>query len=166
MDPEMPYPIGAVLRRQIRGSFFHYGVASEYYHPETLRQMIYQFGGPYGGELEESTLQLNILNRIWASQTEGTHTHFRVGITDYVLFSEGKEIEVVTVPDDPFPVIQRAKSLLHKQDYNLLTRNCEHYANFALHGTWESKQSEDLTVGKVVEGISLLFGSIFGKKKV
>ncbi len=164
MDPEMPFPIGAVVRRKIRGSFFHYGIASEYYHPESKLQMIYQFGGPYAGELDDSSIRLNVLNRIWAAQS-GSHTHFRVGLTDYVLFSEEKEIEVVAVPEDPFPVIQRAKSLLHKEDYNLLTRNCEHYANYALNGTWESEQSKDLTVGKVVEGISLIFGSIFSKKR-
>ena len=160
-EPNMPFPIGAVVRRRFKkGNFFHYGVASEYYHPDSLNQMIYQFGGPYEGELEAPSLRLNILNRIWSAQ-EGSHTGFHIGVTDYITFSEGREIEIVNVPEDPYPVLQRAKSMLHVSDYNLLTRNCEHYANFALTGTWSSEQADNLTVGKVVDGVKLLFGSLF-----
>ena len=112
-EPKMPFPIGAVVRRKFKkGNFYHYGVASEFYHPETLEQMIYQFGGPYEGELESPTLRLNILNRIWSAQ-QGSHTGFHIGVTDHITFSEGREIELVDVPEDPFPVLQRAKSMLH-----------------------------------------------------
>ena len=164
IEANMPFPIGSVVRRKFTtGRFYHYGVASEYFHPDSKEQMIYQFGGPYEGELESPNLRLNILNRIWSAQ-EGSHSGFRVGVTDHVTFSEGLEIEIVEVPEDPFPVLQRAKSMLHRNDYNLLTRNCEHYANFALNGTWDSNQSDNLTVGKVVDGVKLLFGSLFRRE--
>ena len=166
-EPEMPYPPGAVLRRRFkRGSFYHYGIASEYYHPDTRLQMIYQFGGVYEGDID-GTIGIRLLNRVWspAQETGESHTGTRVGLTDYIRFSEGREIEVVEVPDEPIPVLNRAKEMLHRNDYNLLTRNCEHYANYALSGAWESKQA-GLTVGKVVEGFGLILSSLFGGKKI
>lgn len=162
-EPQMPFPIGAVVRRKFKkGRFYHYGIASEYYHPDTGLQMIYQFGGPFEGEPGTNTLRLSILNRVWAAD-EGNHTGYHIGVTDYITFAEKREIEVVEVPEDPYPVIQRAKSLMHRSDYNLLTRNCEHYANFAFHGTWSSNQADNLTVGTVLDGVKMIFGSIFKK---
>ena len=44
MEYDMPYPFGAVLKRKIMDSnYWHYGVASEFYHPKTGKQMVYQF---------------------------------------------------------------------------------------------------------------------------
>lgn len=162
-EPDMPFPMGAVVRRKFKkGNFWHYGIASEFYHPESGQQMIYQFGGPFQGDLEESSIKLQLLNKFWSAE-EGAHTSYRIGVTDYQTFSEGLKIEVVKVPEDPYPVLHRARSLLHAQDYNLLTRNCEHYANYAFHGTWSSNQADELTVGKVVDGVKMLFNTIFKK---
>ena len=166
-EPEMPYVPGSVLRRRFeRGSFFHYGIASEYYHPDTGLQLIYQFGGVYEGELEANTLRMRILNRVWAPNDSASHTGVRVGLTDYVRFSEGRDIEVVEIPDEPIPVLERAKEMLHRDDYNILTRNCEHYANYALRGTWQSEQA-GFSVGRMLEGAGLIFrGFLKGRKRV
>ncbi len=167
-EPEMPFPPGSVLRRRFhRGSFYHYGVASEYYHPDTRLQMVYQFGGVYEGEID-GTWSMRILNRIWSPVSDvenSSHTGTRVGLTDYIRFSEGRDIEVVEVPEDPIAVLNRAKEMLHRNDYNILTRNCEHYANYALHGTWESEQA-GMSFGKIAEGVSLIFSSLFRGKKI
>ena len=167
-EPEMPFPPGAILRRRFqRGSFYHYGVASEYYHPDTRLQLVYQFGGVYEGEISEQSWSSRLLNRVWSPSVDApdSHTGTRVGLTDYVRFSEGRDIEIVEIPDEPIPVLDRAKEMLHRNDYNLLTRNCEHYANYALHGTWQSEQA-GLTLGKVAEGITMIFGALFRGKKI
>ena len=96
---------------------------------------------------------------------DGSHTGTRVGLTDFVRFSEGRDIEVVQIPDDPLSVLDRAKEMLHRNDYHLLTRNCEHYANYALSGTWDSEQS-NLTLSKVAEGIGMIVASLFGGKRI
>lgn len=167
-EPEMPYPPGAVLRRRFpRGNFYHYGIASEYYHPDSELQMVYQFGGVYEGELVDTSWSIRFLNRVWSPTVEspdGSHTGTRVGLTDYIRFSEGLDIEIVQVPDDPIPVLDRAKEMLHRDDYHVLTRNCEHYANYALSGTWDSQQS-NLTLKKVAEGFTMIVASLFGGKK-
>jgi hypothetical protein len=168
-EPEMPYPPGAILRRRFqRGTFYHYGIASEYYHPDTQLQLIYQFGGVYEGELVDNSWTSRFLNRVWRPNLDegiSSHTGTRVGLTDYIRFSEGRRIEIVDIPEEPIPVLERAKEMLHRNDYNVLTRNCEHYANYALHGTWASPQSK-LSVKKVAEGFSLIVASIFGRKGV
>lgn len=165
----MPFPPGAVLRRKFqRGSFYHYGIASEYYHPDTNLQMVYQFGGVYEGELVNKSWMARFINQVWRPNVdagEGSHTGTRVGLTDFVRFSEGRDIEVVQIPDDPLSVLDRAKEMLHRNDYHLLTRNCEHYANYALSGTWDSEQS-NLTLSKVAEGIGMIVASLFGGKRI
>jgi hypothetical protein len=162
-EPDMPFEIGAVLRRKFkRGNFYHYGIASEYYHPELNLQMIYQFGGPFSGDIENPSLNLRLLNRIWGSG-EGNHTGVRVGITDYITFSEGIDIEVIEIPDDPIPVLERAKKMLNREDYNPLIRNCEHYANYALTGDWKSSQAS-LSVKQVGKGLGMILGGLFSKR--
>lgn len=152
----MPYLPGSVLRRKFkRGNFYHYGIASEYYHPDLGVQMIYQFGGPYLGDIgNDAGIGARLLNLVW-NNGEGIHTGTRVGITDYLTFGDGLEIEVVEVPDDPIPVLDRAKEMLNRDDYNPVLRNCEHYANYALRGSWESSQAK-MSVGRVFEGARLI----------
>ena len=167
-EPEMPFPPGAILRRRFnRGSFYHYGVASEYFHPDSQLQMVYQFGGVYEGTIPEDTWSIRLLNRVWspiADVADSSYTGVRVGLTDYIRFSEGRDIEIVEVPEDPIPVLDRAKEMLHRRDYNVLTRNCEHYANYALRGTWESEQA-GLSLRKVAEGFTMIVSSLFRGKK-
>ncbi len=161
MDEDMPYPIGAALRRRMGWELYHYGVASEFYHPESGKQMIYQFGGPYQGGGEEG-LKLKIVNAVWPTTSKNSHTGIHIGLTPYDVFSEGRSIEVVRVPEDPIPVLVRAKDLLNRTDYNPALRNCEHYANYALSGTWESKQSGKVFMEAMqVAGLALI-ASLFG----
>lgn len=162
-EPDMPFQMGSLVRRRFkRGQFFHYGIASEYFHPESKLQMIYQFGGPYPGDLDNPSLNMRLLNKVWAAE-EGSHTGVRVGITDYRTFAEGLEIEVVEVPDDPIPVLERAKMMLNREDYNPLSRNCEHYANFALTGDWKSDQA-NLSVSKVSKGLGMILNGLFSRR--
>ena len=159
----MPFEIGSVVRRKFkRGTFYHYGIASEFYHPDTMLQMIYQLGGPFPGDLENPSMNMRLLNRIWASEM-GNHTGVRVGITDYRTFSEGLEIEVIEIPEDPIPVLERAKMMMHREDYNPLVRNCEHYANFALTGEWKSEQAK-MSVSQVGKGLGMILSGIFSKR--
>lgn len=163
VEPDMPFPPGAILRRPFhRANFFHYGVASEFYHPNDMLQMVYQFGGVYEGELQNETWQMRLLNRVWSPSglvAGKSHTGWRVGLTDWVRFSEGLEVEVVEVPEDPIPVLNRAREMLHRTDYNLLTRNCEHFANYAAHGDWRSDQA-GLTVGAVLDGLGAVVSNL------
>ena len=162
-EPNMPFEMGSIVRRRFkRGTLYHYGIASEFFHPETKLQMIYQFGGPFPGDLDNPSLKMRLLNRIWGAE-EGNHTGVRVGITDYVTFSEGLEIEVVDIPEDPIPVLERAKSMLNREDYNPLMRNCEHYANFALTGDWKSEQAK-VSVKQVSKGLGMIFNGIFSRR--
>tara|TARA_B100001175_G_scaffold315174_1_gene326162 strand:- start:198 stop:683 length:486 start_codon:yes stop_codon:yes gene_type:complete len=161
MDEDMPYPIGAALRRKMGWDFYHYGVASEFYHPETGKQMIYQFGGPYQGNPDHD-MRTKIVNVVWPTESKNSHTGVHIGLTPYDTFSEGRKIEVVQVPDDPIPVLERAKTLLNRSDYNPALRNCEHFANFALSGTWKSTQSKKVfTEAMQVAGLALV-ASLFG----
>jgi len=160
MSEDMPYPIGAAIRRKIGWDLYHYGIASEYYHPDSQKQLIYQFGGPYEGSKFEDA-KLKLVNAIWPTKKEDTHTGVHIGLTPYDLFSEGKEIEIVTVPENPIPVLERAKSFLNRDDYNPALRNCEHYANYALSGTWTSMQSSEM-LNKAMNAAGLfLLASVF-----
>jgi hypothetical protein len=160
MSEDMPYPIGAAIRRKIGWDLYHYGIASEYYHPDSQKQLIYQFGGPYEGSKFEDA-KLKLVNAIWPTKKEDSHTGVHIGLTPYDLFSEGKEIEIVTVPENPIPVLKRAKSFLNRDDYNPALRNCEHYANYALSGTWTSMQSSEM-LNKAMNAAGLfLLASVF-----
>jgi len=160
MSEDMPYPIGAGLRRKIGWNLYHYGIASEYYHPESQKQLIYQFGGPYeGSSLEDK--KLKIVNALWPTTKDNSYTGVHIGLTPYDLFSEGRSIEVVSVPENPIPVLERAKKFMNRDDYNPAIRNCEHYANYALSGNWNSTQSNEM-FGKVVNAAGLfLLASVF-----
>lgn len=160
MSEDMPYPIGAALRRRIGWNLWHYGVASEYYHPDTKKQLIYQFGGPYEGDIGENA-KLRLVNAIWPTENKKSHTGVHIGLTPYDIFSENREIEIVEVPDDPVPVLKRAKNLMFRRDYNPALRNCEHYANYALSGTWKSNQSNEM-LGKAMQAAGMaLIAAVF-----
>ena len=42
--------------------------------------------------------------------------------------------------ENPSEAVGRAKTLLGQTGYNPLTRNCEHYAQWACNGDWKSEQ--------------------------
>ena len=160
MSEDMPYPIGAALRRKIGWDLYHYGIASEYYHPETQKQLIYQFGGPYEGSKFEDA-KLKLVNAVWPTRKANSHTGVHIGLTPYDLFSEGRDVEIVTVPENPIPVLERAKSFLNRDDYNPALRNCEHYANYALSGSWKSMQSNEMLNKALNAAGLLLIASVF-----
>ena len=70
MSEDMPYPIGAAIRRKIGWDLYHYGIASEYYHPDSQKQLIYQFGGPYEGSKFEDAkyFQINVGVSVFGSK--------------------------------------------------------------------------------------------------
>ncbi len=139
---EFTFQPGSVVRRELatkgREKYYHYGVASEFYHPETEEQMIYQLGGPYDGEAPD--LKHRMLTKMWPTATPGGWTGTHVGLTRLERFAELKDVELVIVPNNPIPVLERAKSLLNHRGWSMTTYNCEHYANYCLTGDWKSKQ--------------------------
>jgi len=165
MEEDMPFPIGAALKRPIGWNLHHWGIASEFYDPNSKKQMIYQFGGPFEGALDNPDLKTKFVNAVWPSTKSGSHTGIHIGLTPYDVFSEGKKVDVVEVPDDPIPVLDRAKRLLHRSDYNPAIRNCEHYANYALSGSWRSIQSKRMfSEAMQVAGLALV-AAVFGGSK-
>jgi hypothetical protein len=161
VDEDMPYPIGAALRRRMGWELYHYGVASEFFHPDSRKQMIYQFGGPYEGKSSVDT-RLRVVNAFWPTRTDESHTGVHIGLTPYDLFAEGREVEIVAIPDNPIPVLTRAKGLLNRADYNPALRNCEHFANYALSGTWESPQSREVFERALNAAGLMLLAGVFG----
>jgi hypothetical protein len=80
---------------------------------------------------------------------DGTVIHYRkpsevVEQTSIATFSRGNPVYVAEysagfgyIPD---VVVERAKSRLGERDYNLLSNNCEHFANWCKTGISDSKQ--------------------------
>ncbi len=70
----------------------------------------------------------------------------REGVQEYTLseFADGAEIKTVAPQGDlPFcrgEIVNRARSRLGERHYNLLTDNCEHFANWCTCGTDKSPQ--------------------------
>ena len=67
-----------------------------------------------------------------------------VKITTVDDFSFGSEIQIVEHTNEKYSVdkaIQRAKSRIGEQDYNLILNNCEHFVNWCLEGDHFSYQT-------------------------
>ena len=80
---------------------------------------------------------------------DGTVIHFHKGEqgaevkrTSREAFAQGSAIygQRVTTAFLPSLVVARAESRLGDRDYDLLTRNCEHFATWCKTGRWESAQ--------------------------
>ena len=80
---------------------------------------------------------------------DGTVIHYRkpgetIERTSLETFSRGKPIYKAEYSDGfgyiPDVVVERAKSRLGENDYNLLFNNCEHFANWCKTGISDSKQ--------------------------
>lgn len=168
VQDEFTYPPGSVLKRRLgRGGLWHYGVASEFVD-ENGDQMIYQFGGPYEGEMPYNSTGTKILNILWPTVGDGGYTGVHIGITPLRRFSEGKEVILDVVPDNPIPVLQRAKALMNHGGYNIVNRNCEHFAHYALTGTWKSSQSRRISLKSGMVVTCLALGSaavIYGRRQ-
>lgn len=61
----------------------------------------------------------------------------------------------VASPENADRVLQRARSKVGKDDYNIMTNNCEHFANWCMEGRFNSVQVND-TFGKVYEGAEVV----------
>ena len=107
--------------RKVEKNIITTGVASEFYHPETEEQMIYQLGGPYDGEAPD--LKHRMLTKMWPTATPGGRTGTPVGLTRLKRFAELKDVELVIVPKNPIPVLERAKSLLNHRGWSMTTYN-------------------------------------------
>jgi hypothetical protein len=80
---------------------------------------------------------------------DGTVIHYRkpsevIEQTDFATFSRGNPVYVAEYSEGfgyiPDVVVERAKSRLREQEYNLLSNNCEHFASWCKTGISDSKQ--------------------------
>ncbi len=80
------------------------------------------------------------------SKADGEPTIKRTTIAE---FSQGNPIYVKQRPISFVPdvVIERAKSRLGEQNYDLMTNNCEHFANWCKLGRNESEQLQNYGLG-------------------
>ncbi|MGL6341229.1 MAG: lecithin retinol acyltransferase family protein, partial [Waterburya sp.] len=83
---------------------------------------------------------------------DGTVIHYRkpsetIERTSLATFSQGNPIYMAEYSDGfgyiADVVLERAKSRLGEQEYNLLFNNCEHFTNWCKTGISESKQVRD-----------------------
>jgi lecithin:retinol acyltransferase len=77
----------------------------------------------------------------------GSKTLARVRLTSFAAFSVMGRVEVVPREHGAFPpdeVARRALSLLGYGDYNVLSWNCEHVANWCVYGRKRSWQARHL----------------------
>jgi hypothetical protein len=80
---------------------------------------------------------------------DGTVIHYRkpsevIEQTDLATFSRGNPVYIAEYSEGfgyiPDVVVERAKSRLREQEYNLLSNNCEHFASWCKTGISDSKQ--------------------------
>jgi Lecithin retinol acyltransferase len=80
---------------------------------------------------------------------DGTVIHYRkpsevIEQTSFATFSRGNPVYVAEYSEGfgyiPDVVVERAKSRLREQEYNLLSNNCEHFASWCKTGISDSKQ--------------------------
>lgn len=107
-----------------RGFYYHHGIyASD--------ECVYQFASPEGSEISPETAV--------------------VGITTLDKFLKGGIVEVREYSDDelkekrnPEEIIKYAKEHLGEMGYNLISNNCEHFANRCVFGKSMSTQVDDI----------------------
>ncbi len=114
-----------------RGIYYHYGI----YESDDV---VYQFASPKGSEVREDTANIN---------TVSLDEFLKGGILevrDYTI----DELEKKNSPDE---IIFYAKAHLGEMGYNLISNNCEHFANRATFGESESSQVDN--VFKILGGL-------------
>ena len=114
-----------------RGIYYHYGI----YESDDV---VYQFASPKGSEVREDTANIN---------TVSLDEFLKGGILevrDYTI----DELEKKKSPDE---IIFYAKAHLGEMGYNLISNNCEHFANRATFGESESSQVDN--VFKILGGL-------------
>ena len=100
---------------------------------------------------------------------DGTVIHYRkpsetIERTSLETFSQGKPIYKAEYSNGfgyiPDVVVERAKSRLGENDYNLLFNNCEHFANWCKTGISDSKQVRNYLPAISTLDLSRLYGPI------
>lgn len=153
----LPITPGSMVKRKMaRVGTFHYGIASDQ-KGENGEQLIYQFGGPIENPPEKAGVWAKIGDR-WLSTQEDTYTTDAVSSVRLSTFADGKNVEVVKIAENPQEAVTRARTLLGQTGYNPLTRNCEHYAQWACNGDWKSEQVAGVASAAKV-GVFALLGA-------
>ena len=135
----LPITPGSMVKRKMaKVGTYHYGIASDE-KGDNGEQLIYQFGGPIENPPESTGVWAKIGDR-WLSTQEDSYTTDAVSSVKLSTFADGKKIEVVKIAENPNEAVGRARTLLGQTGYNPLTRNCEHYAQWACNGDWKSDQ--------------------------
>lgn len=67
-----------------------------------------------------------------------------VAYVDWQTFSRGSNVELVGCGG--WVATERAKSRLGMDGFDLISRNCEHFANWCVTGEWESSQVKAVAV--------------------
>jgi len=135
----LPITPGSMVKRKMaKVGTYHYGIASDE-KSDAGEQLIYQFGGPTEVPPEKAGVWAKIGDR-WLSTQENSYTTDAVSSVKLSTFADGNHIEVVQISPNPNESVQRARTLLGQTGYNPLTRNCEHYAQWACNGDWKSEQ--------------------------
>ena len=100
---------------------------------------------------------------------DGTVIHYRkpsetIEQTSLATFSRGNPVYVAEYSEGfgyiPDVVVERAKSRLGEQDYNLLFNNCEHFASWCKTGINDSKQVRNYLPAVTTLDISKLYEPI------
>ena len=149
-------PGSMVKRRMAKVGTFHYGIASDQ-KGDNGEQLIYQFGGPVEKPPEKAGVWAKIGDR-WLSTQENSYTTDAVSSVRLSTFADGKNVEVVKIAENPQEAVTRARTLLGQTGYNPLTRNCEHYAQWACNGDWKSDQVAGVASAAKV-GVFALLGA-------
>ena len=153
----MPITPGSMVKRKMaKVGTFHYGIASDQ-KGDNGEQLIYQFGGPIEKPPEKAGVWAKIGDR-WLSTQENSYTTDAVSSVRLSTFADGKNVEVVKIAENPQEAVTRARTLLGQTGYNPLTRNCEHYAQWACNGDWKSEQVAGVASAAKV-GVFALLGA-------
>lgn len=78
----------------------------------------------------------------------------RAAYVRWGVFSKGRTVEWVSRGGPT--AVARAESQLGRADFDLILRNCEHFATWCVTGRWESQQVQGLTIGTVLIGLLLV----------
>ena len=153
----LPITPGSMVKRKMaKVGTFHYGIASDQ-KGDNGEQLIYQFGGPIEKPPEKAGVWAKIGDR-WLSTQENSYTTDAVSSVRLSTFADGKNVEVVKIAENPQEAVTRARTLLGQTGYNPLTRNCEHYAQWACNGDWKSDQVAGVASAAKV-GVFALLGA-------
>ena len=121
---ECKKPIRADQIRVNRGLYYHFGIYED-------DNTVYQFASPKGSEISPETACVCICT---------LDEFLKGGILEVRAYSE-EELKTKKSPDE---IIDYAKAHLGEMGYNLISNNCEHFANRCTFGKSISDQSDSI----------------------